>query len=505
MTVDPLVLSVDASTTAAKATCWTPDGRAVSEGRAPIPLLNPEPGGYEQDAAVWWSATVEAIRQALGPVDAARLAAMCVTHQRETVVLTDAALEPIRPALVWMDDRCRPQVAEAEARLGAERLHQLSGKPPCTTPSLYKLLGLKARDPEAFAAAPRVLDVHGFLVGRLVGEARTSPACADPMGLIDMRTQRWSPELMALLGVSEAQLAPLSPVGAVIGEVSAEAAEACGLPAGLPVVAGAGDGQCAGLGAGIDAPGRAYLNLGTAIVSGVVSERYLLDRAFRTLLAAVPGRYMLETDLKGGTFTLTWMVERLLGRPGEVSATLKELEPAATALPPGADGLMLVPYWNGVMNPHWDDDATGAVVGWHGGHTAAHLFRAVLEGIAFEQRLHTEGVEAAAGPIEEFVVMGGGSRSDLWCQILADVTGKPIVRAGTVEATSLGAAMLAAAGAGVHADLSAAVAAMSGASGARFLPGPGAPRYDRLYREVYVDLYPGLAGPLRRLMALTRG
>ena len=97
--MDPLVLSVDASTTAAKATCWTPDGRAVSEGRAPIPLLNPEPGGYEQDAAVWWSATVEAIRQALGPVDAARLAAMCVTHQRETVVLTDAALEPIRPAL----------------------------------------------------------------------------------------------------------------------------------------------------------------------------------------------------------------------------------------------------------------------------------------------------------------------------------------------------------------------------------------------------------------------
>lgn len=303
------------------------------------------------------------------------------------------------------------------------------------------------------------------------------------------------------------QMALLVEVGTILGHVTADAAMASGLPEGLPVVAGAGDGQCAGLGAGLVGPERAYLNLGTAIVSGLVSSEWRCDRAFRTLCAAIPGHYLMETDLKGGTFILNWMVERLLGHgPTQVATTLAALEVEAAALGPGADGLLLVPYWNGVMNPYWDDDATGMVLGWHGGHTAAHLYRAVLEGIALEQRLHTEGVERATGlVVEAFVVMGGGSRSDLWCQILADVTGKPIVRAGTAEATSLGAAVLATVAVGLHPDLATAVGSMCRDSEEPFLPKTHASYYDRLYHEVYVDLYGHVQEPMQRLMALTRG
>ncbi len=215
------------------------------------------------------------------------------------------------------------------------------------------------------------------------------------------------------------------------------------------------------------------------------------------MYGAAPGTFFLETDLKGGTFTLSWLVERLLGK-SDVPAVLAELERDADSIRPGSDGLVVVPYWNGVMNPYWDDGARGITVGWHGGHGPAHLYRAIIEGIAFEQRLHTSGVEQALGtPISEMVVMGGGSKSDLWCRILADVMNKPIVRAGSTEATSLGAAILAARATGWFQSLDDAARAMT-ATAERFEPG-NISTYDTLYRSVYQSLFPAVRTALDHL------
>ncbi len=495
-----LVIGVDCSTTACKAIAWDRAGNAVSEGRAPIALENPEPDAWEQDANAWWEATRTALRACVGALEpGANVRGLCVTHQRETFVVADAHAQPLHPALVWMDARCREQVRRLTSELAPARIHELSGKPACVTPSLYKLRYLLDRLPELAARKPRLYDVHAFVVERLTGRFASSLGSADPLGLVDMRAERWSNELAALVELEPAQLPELVRPGDVIGELLDGPARDAGLPAGLPVIAGAGDGQCAGLGAGIVAPGRAYLNLGTAVVSGVLSNEYRIDPAFRTLYAAAPGTYFLETDLKGGTFTLNWLVERLLGGRGP---TLGELEQQASSLPPGADGLVLVPYWAGVMNPYWDDDASGIAIGWHGGHTPAHLYRAILEGIAFEQRLHTTGVENASGPIAELVVMGGGANSDLWCQILADVMEKPIVRSKSTEATALGAGVLAAAAVGLHPNLDAAARAMTG-TGRRFTPGAERERYAAL-RDVYAPIYPALAPALAALSRLRR-
>jgi xylulokinase len=499
-----LYVGVDASTTACKAVAFDAGGRVVAQGRAAVDLENPEPDGWEQDAEQWWRATTAALAAMaaeLGP-RAGDVQAMGLTHQRETFVVTDARGAPLHPALVWMDARCRAAVSRATARFGADRLHTVSGKPACTTPSLYKLLYLlDEKAPELRRQELRVLDVHGFLAWRLTGRCATSLASADPLGLIDMQARNWSDELLALAGLGRENVAELVEPGALVGVLTAEAATACGLRPGLPIVAGAGDGQAAGLGAGIRAPGRAYLNLGTAIVSGVLSTAYQIDAAFRTLYGPVLGTYFLETDLKGGTFTLTWLVERLLRDTRPTDAVLAELEHEARGLPPGTEGLLAVPYWNGVMNPYWDDNASGMLVGLHGGHGRAHFYRAVLEGIALEQRLHTRGVEQAVGRIEELVVMGGGSKSELWCRILADTLDRPIVRSATTEATALGAAMLAAAGAGRFADAEAASAAMS-STAETFAPGPFSEFYARLYEETYVPLYPALKGILARLVEL---
>jgi xylulokinase len=498
-----LVVGVDASTTAVKALAFTASGEVVAEGRAAIVLDNPAPDAWEQDANSWWTALCGACRDLAGQVEPRRFAALAITHQRETVVVTDERGEPRGPALVWMDKRGKDAVARAERALGGERLHRLSGKPACTTPSLYKLMALFARVPELSSPSSRVLDVHAFLVWRLSGTCATSLASADPMGMVDMVERRWAPELLGLLGLATDQLPTLHEPGVAIGTVSRAAAAECGLPEGLTVVAGAGDGQAAGIGAGIVAPGCAYLNLGTAVVSGVMSHEYRCERAFRTLYAAAAGSYFLETDLQGGTFTLGWLTERFAPR-GDPAAWRHELEEKAALLPPGAEGLAVVPYWNGVMNPYWDDDASGIVIGWRGHHGPSHLYRAILEGIAFEQRLHTTGVEEATTKVDELVVMGGGSASDLWCQIVCDVMGKPVVRARAREATALGAAMLAAVHAAFHPDLGAASAAMTGL-GERFDPGANGARYDTIYREIYHGLYPLLAERLERLGAMRAG
>ncbi|MRG97159.1 xylulokinase [Polyangium spumosum] len=504
---DALFLGIDCSTTACKAIAWDRAGRAVAEGRAPIPLSNPAPDAWEQDARGWWDAMVVATRaaaRALGDEGARRIRAVTITHQRETFVLTDERGEPLHPALVWMDARCRAEVAALAAKVGQARLHEISGKFPCTTPSLYKLLHLRDRIAPELAARPvRMLDVHAFLALRLTGRLVTSVASADPTGLVDMAARRFSPEILEWAGLSAAEVPELAEPGERIGEVGSEAAAALGIEAGIPVFAGAGDGQAAALGAGVVGPGLMYLNLGTAIVSGVISREYRTDRAFRTMMAATPGAFLLETDLKGGTFTLTWLA-RLVGADDEgTSAKLAALERESASLPPGAEGLVLVPYFHGVMNPYWDDAATGILLGLSGGQGPAHLYRAIIEGIALEQRLHTGGVEKASGPIEELRVMGGGSRSALWCQILADVLDKPITRAGSSEATSLGAGILAAAGVGAFAGIEEAAAAMT-SRGQVFVPGERRVVYDRLYHEVYVGLYPALAGAMGRLAEISR-
>ncbi|HHH11818.1 MAG TPA: xylulose kinase [Sorangium sp.] len=500
-----LVIGIDCSTTACKALAWDADGVAAAHGRAPIPLDNPAPDGWQQHALDWWHALGRACQQMMQQLDPRDdILAACITHQRETVVVTDPHANPLHPALVWMDARCRPQLAAATTTFGAQHLHQLSGKPPHTTPSLYKLAYLFQQQPALCTPSARVMDVHGFLVWRLCGQFSTSLASADPLGLVDMQRGCWAHELLAWLSLDERQLPTLVRPGQVLGQLRPAAASHTGLPPGLPLVAGAGDGQAAGLGAGVMAPGRAYLNLGTAIVSGVLSHHYQCDNAFRTLYAANGDDYFLETDLQGGCFTIDWFIDHFLcygtdnSRRGEV---LARLEQEASRLPPGAQGLVLVPYLNGVMNPFWDANAAGLSVGLRGHHRPGHMYRAIIEGIAFEQRLHTEGVEAAAGAIAEMVVVGGGARSDVWCQLLADVLQKPMQRARGVETTALGAGMLAAASRGMHQTLAQACAAMGG-SGRRFEPGAQQQRYNELYQQVYRPLYPSLRGPLAKLSAL---
>jgi len=192
--------------------------------------------------------------------------------------------------------------------------------------------------------------------------------------------------------------------------------------------------------------GRGLPGAGTSVVSGAYSDRFITHRAFRTLYGGIKDSYLFETALMGGGYTISWFLDKFAPSTGmDHYQLLDHYDNAAAQIPAGCEGLMLVPYWNSVLGPYWDASASGIVVGWRGIHQPAHLYRAILEGIAYEQHLNTQGVEAASGQsIERFIAVGGGSRSALWRQIIADVTGKAIYRASATEAAALGAGILAA-------------------------------------------------------------
>lgn len=491
-----LVIGVDCSTTASKAVVWDKSGRAVASGRRGYGLNHVRSGWVEQNAPDWWTATSGAIAEAVLMVGAQRIAAIAITHQRETFVCLDKAGEPIRPAITWMDTRA---TAEVES-FGTPDVHRITGKPPNPTPAWYKLLWLKRHEPETIARTAHVVDVAGYLVQKLTGVWATSWACADPLGLIDLQRFDYDDGLLATAGLSRQQVSRLLPPGAVAGQLTTSAGVLLGLPEGLPVVVGAGDGQSAGLGCNVTKPGRAYLNLGTGVVSGVYAAEYSHDTAYRTMGGPVPGTYILETFIGGGTQNIVWFIENFAGseRNAAPSKTPEQiLEAAAIDVPIGASGLLCLPYWTGAMTPYWDGHARGAFVGLSGLHGKAHMYRAILEGIALEQRLLTNGVEAASGcSITEILILGGGSRSPLWCQIIADALGRAVKLVREQESTALGAGIHAAVAAGFYGDIRAAADGMTGIESV-FEPDASAHgRYSEIF-DAYLDIYPSLRSTFR--------
>lgn len=503
MTEEARFITIDASTASVRVIIFDAKGQAHATGRASLTIQRVGRDGYEQDAESWWRATMMALHLALGELpeqEHKNLCTLSIAHQRETVVVTDAAGSPLAPALLWMDSRCWEDVKIAEKNVGAVRLHALTGKPACTTPSLYKLMYLLRKRPELRDVA-HIHDVHSYLTRKLTGRAVSSFASADPTGLVDIRRKQWASSLTQLIGVEPHQLPELVESGYLIGPVDPAVARQIGLPEHLFVYAGTGDGQAAGLGAGVITKNRGFLDLGTAVSCGIFTDTYQIDQAFRTMHAAVPGQYCLETSLRGGMLTLWWLLESVL-KADDRNAARAELEAEAGLLAPGSDGLVALPYWSGVMTPYWNDTARGAFIGLHPGHQPAHLYRAVLEGIALEQRLHLEGVETAINrSITELVLLGGGSQSDLWCQVLADVLARPLRRCQTPDSAALGMAILASVSHGLFSSFEDAVGEMTHL-GETFSPGENAAIYDRIYLDVYRGLYRAIAGRMAALSAI---
>ncbi|OBQ87708.1 FGGY family carbohydrate kinase [Mesorhizobium sp. WSM3873] len=495
--MDDVVIGIDASTTAVKAIAFARDGSELFQARETYPLSNPAPGHFEQDAEHWWAALLSALQQVAKAIDASRVKAISIAHQRESFTLIDNAGKPLIPAILWLDERARRQVARLSEELGREAIRDWSGKPPDPTPALYALAWLMEHRPQALAEAAALVDVHAFFVHRLTGRLVTSTASADPLGLLNIAHGVWHPRLVEAAGLRPEQLPELAAPGAVCGTLSESVAAAIGLKAGTPVIAGAGDGQAMGLGMGVYGPGKSYLSLGSGVVSGNYSGTVTTSDAFRTLVSPTGSGFMLETVLRSGMQLVDWIV-RTTGAPSAVV-----LERAAKEVAPGSDGLLVMPYWAGVMSPYWDGSARGAIVGLSLDHEPKHLFRAVLEGIALEQAIATEAMEEQTGKADAMIAAGGGTNCALLMEIMASVLERPLFVSPVNEAAALGAAMLAASAIGWFASPEEAAKAMAAQPTRQVDPVEALVPIYRARKEVYRDLYHATRDIHTRLGAIT--
>ena len=457
-TSDPLVIAVDSSTTSSKAIIVDTEGKVLALGKRDIILKQPKQGYGEHDPLAWWNSTNEAVTAAIAQLsnaDKERIVAMGITHQRETFAPFTEDGTPLRNGILWLDIRAADQIK----KYGSQEIWELSGKPADVTPAIYKMAWVKENEPGVLEGADRVVNVHAYLVYKLLGEWKDSVACADSLGLFNIAEQTYDQKLLDIAGVREDQMAELSKPGETLGYIQNSVLKTWGLSQQVALIAGLGDGQAAGIGAAAVDPEVLYMNLGTAVVAGVMSREYAFGPVYRTLAGGIPDTFILELLQSSGAFLPTWY-RTAFGNPELGGRPDPKLERIAAERAPGSGGLVTLPYWNAVQSPHWDPIARGAVVGWRGSHGRGSMYRSLLEAIGLEMARSLRGMEEGTGTkVTTVRAMGGGVRSPLWRQIMADTSGLPITACLEDEISALGAGVLAMASTGVYGDTSIATAA----------------------------------------------
>jgi xylulokinase len=501
-------IGFDLGTSGLKAVLVDETGRVVGSTRQPYPLEVPAAGWAEQDPDLWWQALLSASRPLLdaGPLpDAVGLAG-----QMHSAVVLGPDRAPLCPAILWNDQRTLQQCAEVEERFGAA-LAGWTGNRLRTAFTASKVLWLRRHRPELYARARAILLPKDFLRLRLTGALATDVTDASGTGLFDVQHRRWSGPALDALGVARDWMPVAHESPSLVATVSAEGAAASGLRAGTPVAAGAGDQAAAALGSGAVAPGMLSIILGTSAAVQLATAVAVPDPngVFQTFCHALPGTWQLMGGVLSGGGSFDWY-GRLAGiarpapaEPAEASVDFELMCQMAEAVPPGAEGLLFLPYLTGEGAPHLDPEARGAWFGLTRRHDHRHLARAVIEGVAFAVRGVVEAAEALAGAAREIRITGGGGRGQIWLRTFANVLGRQITAVGAGDSSARGAALLALAAA---TDRDARALAAAWAPPGRPVnpePGPVA-RYEAQY-AIYQSLYPATRELMHRLCELDRG
>jgi xylulokinase len=484
------VIGIDVSTTATKALLVDREGSVAAVASSSYDYEIPHPMWSEQSPQLWWDATIEATRAVLetSGVEAADVQAVGLTGQMHGSVLLDAAEEVIRPAILWNDQRTSDECDEIRDRVGPERLIQITGNDALTGFTSPKLLWVRNHEPENWSRVATVLLPKDYVRFRLTGARALDVAGGSGTGLFDLASRTWSTEVLATLDLEPNLFPPTFEGPDITGALTTEAARATGLAEGTPVVGGGGDQSANAVGVGAVSTGVFALSLGTSGVVFATSEGPAIEEHGRVhaFCHAVPGRWHMMGVMLSAAGSLRWLRDTLA--PG---AAFGDLVDGAAEVEPGSNGLLFLPYLSGERTPHPDPKARGAFVGLTVGHDLRHLTRAVMEGVAFGLRDGLDLMTEAGVPKPDSIrASGGGIRSELWRQILADVLEARIDTVATEEGAAYGAALLASVGAGQHSSVDAAVAQMVTARPAAS-PSALVDSYRRAH-ERYQALYPAL-------------
>lgn len=495
------LLAIDCGTQSVRALLFNPKGDLLMKAKVPIePYTSSQPGWAEQDPAVFWKALCKACQQVFKDekTGKAGIAAVALTTQRSTVVNMDRDGNPLRPAIVWLDKRRADQFPHVGGLWGAA--FDISGARGTVEylQAECEANWLNQYEPELWQKTYKFTFLSGYLTYKLIGHFRDSIGCQVGYVPFDYKKQAWAAKshwYWQALKIEAEKLVELVPVGSPLGEITSEASQATGIPAGLTLYASAADKACEVLGSGSLDPNVACLSYGTTATINTTHEKYIeIIPLIPPYPAAVPDLFNMELQIYRGYWMVNWFKKefglRELGIAEETGTEPEALfDDLLKEVPPGSQGLVLQPYWSpGLRHP--GPEARGAIIGFNDVHTRAHIYRAMLEGLAYALLEGKERTEKRSKvKVDQIRIAGGGSQSNAAMQITADVFGLPVSRPHLYEASGLGAAINAAVGVGFFSDHHDALNAMTHL-GETFEPDCETHRiYQDLYHSVYLKMY----------------
>ncbi len=510
-----LILAIDNGTQSLKALVFDATGAMVAREQVVFePYFSEYPGWAEQDPGVFWDALCTACQSVFArqEIDKNRIAGVAVTTQRATVINVDKAGAPLRPAILWLDQRKAYGVNPIDGLWGLFfKLAGLSGTLDYFQAETEANWILR-NQPRIWDKTEKYLLLSGYLTHRLTGEYVDSVGCQLGYLPFDYKRLRWarSWDWKWRVGpVRPKHLPDLIPPGQPLGQVTLKAANETGIPKGLPVIAAAADKACEVIGSGSLDPSVGCLSYGTTATINVTHKKYVEPiRLLPSYPSAVPDAYSVEVQVFRGFWMVNWF-KKEFGFPEQLEAEDKGLETEMLferlidRIPPGSMGLMLQPFWTpGIKSP--GPEAKGAIVGFGDVHTRAHMYRSILEGLAYALREGKERIEKKTRtPITSLRVSGGGSQSNSALQLTADVFGLPTSRPHLYETSGLGAAIDASVGLGFHPDFETAVKKMT-RMGSLFEPNVANHRlYNELYHKVYLKMYSRLKPLYKKIREIT--
>ncbi len=512
--MDGLILSIDCGTQSVRALIFDHSGELLIKEKVEFePYVSTQPGWAEQNPEVYWESACKACQRlkAGAPDHWAKIAGVVVTTLRDTCICLDMDGKVLRDAIVWMDQRMakceqplKPLHRAMFALVGMTRTIEVARK-------ITKSNWLRENEPEIWKKTAKYLLVSGFFAYRMTGKYVDSVASTIGHIPFDYKKKRWpgpSHYNWDVFGIRRDQLPDLVRPGESMGGLTAQAAAQMGLPEGLPVLAGASDKGCETLGTGCLAPDSASISFGTTATIQTTTKKYLEPITFMpSYMAAVPDRFNPEIQIYRGYWMISWFKKEFgdrevteaqrLGVPPE-----QLLDRLLGEIPPGCEGLMLQPYWTaGLRSP----EAKGAIIGFSDAHTRAHIYRAIIEGINFTLLDGMHSIERCTkAHTQHIMVSGGGSQSDMICQITADMFGLPVRIIQTHEASGLGAAIIGYVSTGAFASYEEAVASMVHYERVFTPDAVNAEKYSNLFTQVYKDIYKHLQPLYKRMDRLSR-
>ncbi len=489
-----LFVGIDIGTSGARVIAVDKEGTLVAQATSDYPLLVPQPGWTEQNPEDWWNATVKAIQAVVKQLGARakEIKGVGLTGQMHGSVFLDEAAQPIRPALLWNDQRTAAECEEITRKVGAERLIQLTGNPALTGFTAPKIVWLRNHEPWNFDRVRKVMLPKDYIRYRLTGQYATDVADASGTLLFDVARRQWSAEVCQALEIPLEWLPQAYEGPEVTGQILPGIMALTGLPAWIPVIAGGGDQAAGAVGVGLVDQGKISVSVGTSGVVFAVSDGFSPEPQGRlhAFCHAVPGKWHLMGVMLSSGGSLRWVRDALY----TTDTSYDTIGAEAESVPPGAQGLLFAPYLTGERTPHKDPDARGAFVGLGLHHRRPHMARAAMEGIAFGLRDSLELMRGLGITADELRITGGGARGAAWRRIMAAMFGAGLRQMAIDEGPAFGAAILAAVGAGAYPTVAEACAAM-------VKTGEGeAP--DAALQRRYAELYPVWAKSYQTLKPL---